>query len=51
MGKNAVAAQSQPVFQQATFAADYGLPLEYRRTETATGQVGGWRVTRFRPLP
>ena len=40
----------EPVFQQARFDPLDGVPLEYRRTETATGQFGGWRVARFQSL-
>jgi hypothetical protein len=39
--------RAEPVFQQARFDPLNGVPLEYRRTENATGQIGGWRIRRF----
>ncbi|HKD35581.1 MAG TPA: DUF6174 domain-containing protein [Pirellulales bacterium] len=41
----------EPVFQQAEFDSDNGLPRAYQRTELVTGQSGGWRIVKFDPVP
>ncbi len=45
--KDPAARSSQPVMQQAEFDTD-GLPRAYRRTELATGEVGGWSIVSFK---
>jgi hypothetical protein len=42
--------QPVPVFQQAEFDADNGLPRVYRRTELAGGQTVEWQIVVFGPL-